>query len=86
MIVEFVPRWGATVCGARKLLVAFNINVLVHLFSSFYVGNERTSASYCLECSHQWSWSEGTRSSSGIEGNRLVCGGLRYCSDFLQSQ
>lgn len=25
---EFVPRWGATVCGARKLLIAFNINVL----------------------------------------------------------
>lgn len=26
---EFIPRWGATVCGARKLLIAFNINVLV---------------------------------------------------------
>lgn len=26
---KFIPRWGATVAGARKLLVAFNINVLV---------------------------------------------------------
>lgn len=25
---EFVPRWGATVTGVRKFLIAFNINVL----------------------------------------------------------
>ena len=32
LYLEFVPRWGATVCGARKLLVAFNINVLVYFY------------------------------------------------------
>uniref|UniRef100_A0A8C5QEX2 Formimidoyltransferase-cyclodeaminase n=1 Tax=Leptobrachium leishanense TaxID=445787 RepID=A0A8C5QEX2_9ANUR len=25
---DFVPSWGATVCGARKFLVAYNINLL----------------------------------------------------------
>ena len=25
---QFVPRWGATVTGVRKFLIAFNINVL----------------------------------------------------------
>lgn len=34
LFIEFVPRWGATVCGARKLLVAFNINVLVGFFKT----------------------------------------------------
>ena len=25
---EFVPQWGASVVGARKFLIAFNINLL----------------------------------------------------------
>lgn len=25
---EFVPRWGATIAGARKFLIAYNINLL----------------------------------------------------------
>lgn len=25
---QFVPQWGATVTGARKFLVAYNVNVL----------------------------------------------------------
>lgn len=25
---EFVPRWGATVTGVRKFLIAYNINLL----------------------------------------------------------
>lgn len=32
---KFIPRWGATVAGARKLLVAFNINVLVEAWAWF---------------------------------------------------
>jgi len=26
--VEFVPNWGATIVGARKFLIAYNINTL----------------------------------------------------------
>ena len=26
--VSFVPEWGATVCGARKYLIAYNVNLL----------------------------------------------------------
>ena len=25
---EFVPQWGATVTGARKFLIAYNVNLL----------------------------------------------------------
>ena len=25
---EFVPRWGATVTGVRKFLIAYNINMI----------------------------------------------------------
>lgn len=26
--MEFVPNWGATIVGARKFLIAYNINML----------------------------------------------------------
>ena len=26
--VEFLPTWGATIAGARKFLIAYNINIL----------------------------------------------------------
>jgi len=25
---EFVPNWGATIAGARKFLIAYNVNML----------------------------------------------------------
>jgi len=25
---EFVPNWGATIAGARKFLIAYNVNLL----------------------------------------------------------
>jgi len=26
--VEFIPNWGATIVGARKFLIAYNVNLL----------------------------------------------------------
>lgn len=27
-LAEFVPNWGATIVGARKFLIAYNVNLL----------------------------------------------------------
>ena len=81
---EFIPRWGATVCGARKLLIAFNINVLVGPAVACEVGNEAAGAPAGAERADGGARSERAGPAAGAEGDRVVRGGVRHGADQLQ--
>ena len=82
---KFIPRWGATVCGARKLLIAFNINVLVGPEAVCEVGHEAAGAPAGAERAHGGPRTERAGAAAGAEGDRVVRGGVRNGADQLQS-